>query len=106
MDGGEPGWCGEFSDRLWAGHPRNGYYVHESARLFICLKLSGLALGPTQFPIQWVVRVVSLDVKQLGLKAGHSPPSSAEAENDRIYISVHPYVFMACTLCFFTFTHV
>lgn len=89
MDGDEPGRCGQFSDRLWTGHPRNCYSVRESTRLFVCLKLSGLALRPTQFPIRWVVQVVSLDVKQPGLKAGHSPPSSAEAENERIYTSVH-----------------
>jgi hypothetical protein len=81
-------------------------YPEESIQLFICVKLFRLCLGPKQFPIQWVVWVVSLDVQQPGLKAGHSPPSSTEAENDWIYSSINPYVFMAYTLCFFTFTHV
>ena len=69
--------------------------------------LETVQTGPGAHTVSYSVgSAVSLDIKQSRLKAGHSPPSSAEAENDRIYTSIHPYVFMACTLCFFTFTDV
>jgi hypothetical protein len=35
-------------------------------------------LGPTQPPIQWVARALSLGLKRVGRDADHSPPSSAE----------------------------
>jgi len=37
-----------------------------------------MVLGPTQPPIQWVTRALSLGVKRLWREADHSPPSSAE----------------------------
>jgi hypothetical protein len=37
--------------------------------------------GPTQPPIQWVLGVLSLGVKQQGPEADHSPPSSAKVES-------------------------
>jgi hypothetical protein len=40
------------------------------------------AVGPTQPPIQWEARALSLGVKGLGREADHSPPSSAEVKND------------------------
>jgi hypothetical protein len=39
------------------------------------------ALGPTQFPIQWVSGNISLAVKRLARKADQSYPTSAEVEN-------------------------
>jgi hypothetical protein len=48
---------------------------------FIFSTVSRLALGFTQSPIQWVLGAVSLEVKQPGLEAGHSPSSSAEVMN-------------------------
>jgi hypothetical protein len=38
------------------------------------------ALGPTQPHIQWVPGALSLEVKQPGREADHSPPSSAEVK--------------------------
>jgi hypothetical protein len=38
------------------------------------------ALEPTQPPIQWVQRALSLRVKQPGHEADHSPPYSAEVK--------------------------
>jgi len=35
------------------------------------------ALGPTQPPIQWVLGVLSLPIKQPGCEADNSPPSNA-----------------------------
>jgi hypothetical protein len=45
------------------------------------------ALGFTQPPIQWVPGALSLRVKQPGLEADHSPPSSAEVNNAWHYTS-------------------
>jgi hypothetical protein len=39
-----------------------------------------MAQGPTQPPIQWVPRALSLEVKRQGREADHSPTSSAEVE--------------------------
>jgi hypothetical protein len=38
------------------------------------------ALGPTQPPIQWVPRALSLGVKRPGREADHSPPSSGDVK--------------------------
>jgi hypothetical protein len=43
------------------------------------------AVGPTQPPIQWVPRALSLGVKQPGHEADHSPPSNAEVKNEWSY---------------------
>jgi hypothetical protein len=48
------------------------------------------ALGPTQPPIQWVAKVLSLEVKWLGHEADNSPPSSAEVKNVWNYTSAPP----------------
>jgi hypothetical protein len=45
--------------------------------------LSLPALGPTQPPVQWVTGVLSPGLKaRPGRDADHSPPSSAEVENE------------------------
>jgi hypothetical protein len=49
-------------------------------KLTLYLGLARIALGPTQRPIQWVPRAISLEVKRLGREADHSPPSSAEVK--------------------------
>jgi len=47
----------------------------------------GLALGPTQPPIQWVAGALFLGVKWLGYEADHSPPSSAEVKEwEEVYL--------------------
>jgi hypothetical protein len=53
------------------------------ARIFPVASVSRPALGPTQPPVQWVPGVISPGVKaRPGRDADHSPPSSAEVENE------------------------
>jgi hypothetical protein len=47
---------------------------------FLFITASRTALGPTQPPIQWVPRALSLGVKRPGREIDHSPPSSAEVK--------------------------
>jgi hypothetical protein len=63
-----------------AGEP--GFNSRQEKEIFLFSTLSGLALGLTQLPIQWVPGAFSPGVKQPGLEAGHLPPSNAEVKND------------------------
>jgi hypothetical protein len=50
---------------------------------FPLTSVSSPALGPTQPPVQWVPGVLSPGVKaRPGRDADHSPPLSAEVENE------------------------
>jgi hypothetical protein len=53
-----------------------------SRHFFLFPLASRPALGPTQPPIQRVPEAFSLGVKWPWREAAHSPPSSAEAENE------------------------
>jgi hypothetical protein len=44
--------------------------------------VSRLALGPTHTPVQWVPGSFPGGKARLGRDADHSPPSSAEVENE------------------------
>jgi hypothetical protein len=48
--------------------------------IFLFTTASRTALEPTQPPMQWVTRALSLGVKRRGREANHSPPSSAEVK--------------------------
>jgi hypothetical protein len=48
--------------------------------IFLFTTVSRKALRPTQPPIQWVPRDLSLRVKRPGSEADHSPPSSVEVK--------------------------
>jgi hypothetical protein len=51
--------------------------------IFPLTSVSRPALGPTHPPVQWVPGVLSPGVKaRPGRDADHSPPSSAEVENE------------------------
>jgi hypothetical protein len=53
------------------------------AKDFPLASVSRPPLGPTQPPVQWVPGVLSPGVKaRSGRDADHSPPSSAEVENE------------------------
>jgi hypothetical protein len=51
------------------------------ARDFLFSTASTTTMGPTQPPIQWVLRAPSPEVKGAGHEADHPLPSSAEIKN-------------------------
>jgi len=55
----------------------------------------GLTLGPTQPPIQWVLRAINPGVKRPGREGDNSSPSSVEVNNAWSYTSTQQYVFMS-----------
>jgi hypothetical protein len=59
-------------------HEQQSFEIYMGIFLFITA--SRTALGPTQPPIQWVPRALSLGVKRPGREADHSPLSSAEVK--------------------------
>jgi len=58
--------------------------------IFLFTTTSRTALGLTQPTIQWVLEILSLGVKRLGLEADHSPASIAEVKNAWSYTSTPP----------------
>jgi hypothetical protein len=66
--------------------------------IFLFTTFSRTALGPTQPPIQWVPGTLSLEAKQPGREADHSPPSSAEVKNAWSYTSTLPISFHGVVL--------
>jgi hypothetical protein len=71
--------------------------------IFLFTTASRTVLGPTQSPIQWIPRALSLGVTRPGRETDHSSPSSAEVKNAWSYTSSLQYVLMATTLAL-TFT--
>jgi hypothetical protein len=64
-----------------------GVRVSVGSRIFSSPRRPDRALGSTQPPIKWVPGVLSLGVKRPGREADHSPPASAEVEeNVDLYI--------------------
>jgi hypothetical protein len=61
---------------------RSGFDPRRGQRIFPLTSASRPALGPTQPPVQWVPGVLSPGIKAPGRDADHSPPSSAEVENE------------------------
>jgi hypothetical protein len=68
-----------------------GFDSRRGLGIFFFTTASRTALGPTQAPIQWVPRALSLGIKRVGREADHSLPFSAEVKNT----STRQYVFMA-----------
>jgi hypothetical protein len=58
---------------------RSGFDPRRGQRIIPLTSVSRPALGPTQPPVQWVPGVLSPGP---GGDADHSPPSSAEVENE------------------------
>jgi hypothetical protein len=75
-----------------------GFDSRRGLGIFLFTTVSRMALGPTQPPIQWIPRVLSLGVKRPEREDDHSPPSSAEVKNAWSYTSTPQYVFMVWCL--------
>jgi hypothetical protein len=90
----EPAYGSWYSDWLRAGQPRSWSSSPDKVKNFLFSMSSRPALGPTQPPIQWVPRALSLGVKRPGSEADHSPPASAEVKKMWTYTSIPPYDFM------------
>jgi hypothetical protein len=60
--------------------------LRQGLGIFLFTTASRPALGPTQPPIQWVKRILSLEVKRTGREADHSHPSSAEVKE---FVELH-----------------
>jgi len=65
---------------------------------FLFTTKSRPALQPKQPPVQWILGVLTLVIKQPGHEADYSPQFSAEIKNVWSYTSTIPYVFMAWCL--------
>jgi hypothetical protein len=74
------------------------------ARGFYPLQRPSMFWGSTQPRIKWILRTLPPRVRRSGHEADHSPPSSAEIENDWSCTSTAAYVFMVCRgTCTFAF---
>jgi hypothetical protein len=76
-----------YSDWLRAGRPRCRSSSPGRVKNFHFSMSSRPALGSTKPPIQWVRGTLSSEIKRSGREADHSPPTSAEVKNTRIYTS-------------------
>jgi hypothetical protein len=76
----EPEKLSWYNNMLWAGWL--GFSSWQRQEIFLFSTASRLALGPTQPPVQWVPGDLSLEVKQPGHEADHSPVPSARVKND------------------------
>jgi hypothetical protein len=79
--------------------PRNrGSIPSRSKKFFYCRKLSDRLWGPNNFLFNGYWELFPRGggvVKRTGREADHSPPSSAEVENEWSYTSTAPYLFLA-----------
>lgn len=62
---------------------------HEARHLFLLIT-SRPALGPNQHPVQWAPLGSFPGVKRSTYRTDHSPPSNAQAKNERSYTSNPP----------------
>jgi hypothetical protein len=79
---------------LGYGLDDRGFESRHGLGIFLFTTSSTPGLGPTQPPIQWVPRALSLGVKWPGREVDHSPSSSAVVNNAWRYTSTPPYTFM------------
>jgi hypothetical protein len=75
------------SDWIRAGRPTGRSSSTGRGKIFVLSTSSRPVLGPTQPPIQRVLRALPPGVKRPGRDADHSPPTSAEVKNAG---SIHP----------------
>jgi len=72
--------------QLRYGLDDRGFESRQELGVFLFAPASRPALGPIQFPTQWVPGAHSLGVKLLVREADNSPPSSAEVECVELYL--------------------
>jgi hypothetical protein len=84
----------QYSEWLWL-HDRGVGVQVSVAKNFLFSMSSRLVLGPAQPRTQWIPGAFSLEVKQPGCEADHSPQTSAEVKKIWTYISAPLYAFMA-----------
>jgi hypothetical protein len=72
-----------------------GFNSRQGLGIFLFTTASRTVLGPTQPPIKWVPRALSL---RPGREADHSPPSSDEVKNAWSYTATPQYAFMVSCL--------
>jgi len=73
---------------LLAGLLRNCVSIlYRGKRDFSASRAFGLAIGPTQSPVQWLLGSHSPGVKWLGCEAQYSPPSNVEVKDEYSYTS-------------------
>jgi hypothetical protein len=65
-----------------------GFDSRSGLGIILFTTASRTALGPTQPPIQWVPRSLSLGVNRPGREADHSPPSIVEVK-ERVELYLH-----------------
>jgi hypothetical protein len=70
----------------------------EMMGFFLFAIVSRPALGPTQPPIQWILRALSLGIKQPACEADHSPLSCAEVKTAWTYTFILPYLLVTWCL--------
>jgi hypothetical protein len=71
-----------------------GFNSMQRQEIFLFSIIPRLALGPIQPPDQWVVGIVSPEIKQRVCEVAHSPPPIAKITNGGA-IPPFPHVFMA-----------
>jgi hypothetical protein len=84
---------------LGYGLDDRGFESRQGLGIFLFATASRPALGPTQLPIHWVPRALSLGVMRPVRKADHPPPSSAEVKNTWSYTSTLPIRLRGVVLC-------
>jgi hypothetical protein len=65
-------------------------------KIFLFSTESRLALRPTQPPVQWVLGVMVLGIKQKGYEADLSPPYSSDVKNGG---AIFPFPHMSAWHC-------
>jgi hypothetical protein len=70
-----------------------GVGIRVPVRVRIFLSKSIPVLSPTKPPIQRIPAALSHVLKRPGYKAEHSPPTSPEDKNTRVYTFIFPYFF-------------
>jgi hypothetical protein len=78
---------------LLARQLRNCGLILYRNKIFLVFKVSWLALGPTQQPVEWVPGTISLGVKWLEQRNGQTSPSNAEVKNDGQCTSIRIFVY-------------